>query len=417
MPGDVRMRGFAKQTEVEEVEAFLRRRARALPGEPAELLEAVGRVLAEDVRAEVPVPGFARAAIDGYALRGEDTFGASSREPAAFRLAGESLSGRPFEGAVERGAAVRIVAGAPLPEGADAVVGTEACGEEDDELRVHEPVAPQKNVGAVGEDIREGEVALPAGRRLRPQDLALLASLGVSRPVCVRQPRVQLVITGDELLPAGRRPEGFRIVDSNSVMLRPLVARDGGELLPFEILPDREGPVREALSSPDADVFLVSGGSSAGKEDHGPRLVMELGTLHFHGVAMRPSSPAGVGSLGRRFVFLLPGNPVSCLCAYEFFAGPTLRALAGRSSEWPHRRVRVPLARKIASAVGCTDYVRVALEEGRAVPVGTAGAAVLSSTTRADGCVVVPRELEGLPEGAEVEVRLYDDEPPPVPGP
>ena len=139
-------------------------------------------------------------------------------------------------------------------------------------------------------------------------------------------------------------------------------------------------------------------------------LVAELGSLDFHGVSMRPSSPAGVGRIDGRFVFLLPGNPVSCLCAYEFFAGPTLRALGGRSRRWPHRRVLLPLARKISSAVGRTDYVRVALEGARVVPISTSGASILSSTVRAEGCVIVPRGLEGMPEGAEVEVLLYDEE-------
>jgi len=146
-----------------------------------------------------------------------------------------------------------------------------------------------------------------------------------------------------------------------------------------------------------------------GREDHAPRLLDELGTLDFHGISMRPSSPAGVGRIDGRWVFLLPGNPVSCLCAYEFFAGPTIRGLGGRSRAWPHRRVRLPLARKISSAVGRTDYVRVAIENGCVAPIATAGASILSSTVRAAGCVIVPREWEGMPEGAEVEVRLYDD--------
>jgi molybdopterin molybdotransferase len=238
----------------------------------------------------------------------------------------------------------------------------------------------------------------------------LLASIGIGMPRCVRRPRVQLVVTGNELLPAGSLPKPPHIVDSNSVVLRGLVARDSGDVLPFEILPDRPEAIADAMSNCDADVVLVSGGSSVGLEDHAPRLLSELGSLDFHGVSMRPSSPAGVGRIDGRFVFLLPGNPVSCLCAYEFFAGPTLRALAGRSRVWPHRRVILPLARKIASAVGRTDYVRVAIEGGEVTPIATSGASILSSTVRASGCVIVAREHEGMPEGAEVEVLLYDDD-------
>ncbi len=222
---------------------------------------------------------------------------------------------------------------------------------------------------------------------------------------------MRLGVTGDELLPAGSKPEGARIVDSNSVVLRALVARDGGEHLPFEILPDEPDRIRDAMASDDADVVLVSGGSSVGQEDHAPRLLAELGELAFHGISMRPSSPAGVGRIGDRFVFLLPGNPVSCLCAYEFFAGPVIRALGGRPRTWPHRRVRLPLARKIVSAVGRTDYVRVAVEAERAVPIATSGASILSSTVRAAGCVIVPRDQEGMPEGDSVEVLLYDEDP------
>jgi molybdopterin molybdotransferase len=406
---DVRMKGFAERADVEDVERFLAERVRALPAESVALVECIGRVLAEDVTARVDVPGFARSAMDGYAVRGEDTFGASDYDPIALDLVGISLPGKPHDGPVGKGEAVRIMTGAPVPEGADAVVMAEVCEEIVGRVRVRDAVAPMKNVGAVGEDVRSGDLLLRRGRVLRPQDAGVLSSVGRGEIACVRRPRVRLVITGDELLPAGSVPGGARIVDSNSVVLRGLVARDGAELLPFEILPDVPERIAAAMNDAGADIVLVSGGSSVGQEDHAPRLLEELGTLDYHGVSMRPSSPAGVGRIGERFVFLLPGNPVSCLCAYEFFAGPVVRARGGRSRAWPHRRVRLPLARKIASAIGRTDYVRVAIEKGRAVPLATSGASILSSTVRAAGCVIVPREQEGAPEGGEVEVLLYDD--------
>jgi molybdopterin molybdotransferase len=348
--------------------------------------------------------------MDGYAVRGEDTFGAAEYNPIALELIGESYPGRAFDGVLAGGQAVRIMTGAPVPDGADAVVKAEVCDEADGRVRVREPVAPRKNVGAIGEDIRRGDAVLRAGRRLRPQDAGLLASIGCAEVPCVRRPRVQLVVTGDELLPAGSMPEGCRIVDSNSVMLCALLERDGAEVLPFEILPDLPERIRAALEQAGADVALVSGGSSVGQEDHAPRLLADLGSLDFHGVSMRPSSPAGGGRIGEKLVFLLPGNPVSCLCAYEFFAGPSVRALGGLPRRWPHRRIRRPLARKISSQVGRTDYVRVALEDDRVVPIATSGASILSSTVRADGAVIVPRALEGMPDGAEVEVLLYDED-------
>jgi molybdopterin molybdotransferase len=408
------------------VESYLAARVRSLAPEEVPLLACAGRVLAEEVRAEVDVPGFPRSAMDGYAVRGEDTFGASAYDPLSLRVVGESFPGRPHSGRVAAGEAVRIMTGAPVPAGCDAVVMAEVCQAEGDRVLVRDAVAPRKNVGAVGEDIRSGETVLRAGRRLRPQDAGLLASIGAASVACLRRPRVALLITGDELLAPGSPPHGAHIVDSNSVVLRALVLRDGGEVLPHEILPDQPDTIRSALAQSTADVILVSGGSSVGQEDHAPRLVAELGELPFHGVAMRPSSPCGVGRLpatsashdrdagsapAGRWVFLLPGNPVSCLCAYEFFAGPTLRTLGGLPRAWPHRRARLPLARKIASAIGRLDYVRVAVEEGRVIPLATSGASILSSTVRATGAVVVPRGREGMAEGEEVEVLLYDEFP------
>ena len=410
MHDDVRMRGFLSRVDVEEVDAYLSKEASPLPAEAVPLLSAAGRVLAAPVTAEVNVPGFARSAMDGYALRGEESFGASNYDPIQLAVVGVSLPGNPFAGALAPGQAVRIMTGAPIPSGADAVIKAEVCEEAEGTVRLSEPVAPRKNVGAIGEDIREGEPVLEAGRRLRPQDAGLLSSIGVSQVDCVRRPRVRLVVTGDELLPAGSTPSGSQIVDSNSVVLRALIQRDGGESLPFEILPDKAEVIRGAMAESDADVVLVSGGTSVGQEDHAPRLLSELGELVFHGISMRPSSPTGIGRIGARFVFLLPGNPVSCLAAYEFFAGPVIRALGGRSRRWPHPVRPLPLGRKIASEIGRTDYVRIAIEEGVAIPLATAGASILSSTVRAAGAVIVPRELEGMREGALVDVLLYDDE-------
>jgi molybdopterin molybdotransferase len=411
MKHDVRMRGFSSRVDVEVVEAFLAKNARPLPAESVPLLECVGRVLASDVAAEVDVPGFPRSAMDGYAVRGEETFGASTYDAIRLKVEGVSLPGNPFGGVLGSGSAVRIMTGAPIPDGADAVVKAEVCEEADGFVSISEAVAPQKNVGAIGEDIRRGDAVLSAGRRIRPQDAGLLSSIGQAVVACVRRPRVRLVVTGDELLPAGSRPQGSQIVDSNSVVLRGLLGRDGGVALPFEILPDIPERIERAMAEESADVVLVSGGTSVGQEDHAPRLLSRLGELCFHGISMRPSSPTGIGRIDDRFVFLLPGNPVSCLAAYEFFAGPTIRALGGRRRAWPHRRLRVPLARKISSEVGRTDYVRVAIEDGRAVPLATSGASILSSTVRAAGAVIVPRELEGTPEGGVVEVLLYDEDP------
>lgn len=405
---DVRMRGFQDRTEVDEVVRLIETRLRPLSAEFVGLREAAGRVLCHEVVADVAVPAFDRAAMDGFAVRAVETFGAGPYNPLEFTVVGEALPGRSFDGIVGESQTVRIMTGAPLPEGADAVVPAEAAEEVGERVRIHDAVAPGRHVGRPGEDIQPGTLVLPAGRLLRPQDLGVLASIGASPVAVVRRPRVAVLVTGDELLPCGSKPEGFRIVDSNSVMLEALIRRDGGVPETTLMVPDRREAVRAALAAANADVILISGGSSVGKEDHAPGVLMELGELTVHGVALRPASPAGVGFLDERPVFLMPGNPVSCLCAYDLFAGRAVRRLGGRSTELPYRTCTLPLARKLTSAIGRVDYVRVAIRNGAVEPLATSGASVLSSTTRATGFVLVPRASEGFAEGTNVLVHCYD---------
>lgn len=405
---DVRQRGFRDRADVDDVIQLIESRSHPLPPEDVPLAQAAGRVLAINAISDVAVPGFDRAAMDGYAVRGEETFGAGPYNPLQLLIIGEAMPGRAFAGAVGGGQVVRIMTGAPVPPGADAVLPFEQASEQDGILHITEPVPPARHVGRRGEDIAPGAIVLPAGRRLRPQDVGLLASIGVAHVAAVRRPRVAILTTGDELLPPGRRPEGHRIVDSNSVMLAALVVRDGGLADVAAILPDCREAVRDALLTADADIVLVSGGSSVGREDHAPAILAADGELLAHGVALRPASPAGFGTLGGRLVFLLPGNPVSCLCAYDLFAGRAVRGLGMRTFDLPYVRIQAPLAAKISSAVGRVDYVRGRLVAGMFEPIAVSGASLLSTTTAADGFVLVPRDSEGLPAGAVADVYLYD---------
>jgi molybdopterin molybdotransferase len=236
----------------------------------------------------------------------------------------------------------------------------------------------------------------------------VLASLGLDQVAAVRKPRVRIVVTGNEVVAPGRPKGMYQIHDANSAMLRGLVARDGGVLQALVRTGDDPALIRNAITAPGADVVLVSGGSSVGTEDHAPRLLAEVGELAIHGVAMRPSSPAGCGRIGDTLVFLLPGNPVSCLCAYDFFAARAIRLRGGLPLHWPYLERVAPVARKIVSAIGRVDYCRVRLRDGAVEPLALSGASVLSSTTRADGFVVVPADSEGHAPGSEVTVYLYD---------
>jgi molybdopterin molybdotransferase len=299
--------------------------------------------------------------------------------------------------------------GAPLPRGCNAVLPAEWIEAEagmSPSVSALAAVSPGKNVGRCGEDIVRGTVLLRSRRVLRPQDLGVLSSVGVGDVSVFRRPRVRLVVTGNELLASGSRPQGYRIADANGPMLAALVERDGGVVDFPGLVPDESAPILEALQS-QADVIIVSGGSSVGIEDLAPTLVAQLGELAIHGIAMRPSSPTGLGRIDQRIVFLLPGNPVSCLCAYDFFAGRAIRALGGRDKAWPYRRLRGRLTRKISSPIGRLDYARVQVADGGVEPLAVGGASMLSSTTRADGFVIVPDDSEGFAPGTDVEVWLY----------
>jgi len=400
------MRGFARRDTVRAALEWLDAHLRPLSSEVSRLRECGGRVLAEAIVSEFDVPGFDRSSMDGYAVVAASTEGAAGYTPLELRVIGDSMPGRPFDNSIAADEAVRVMTGAPVPRGADAVLPAEYAEETAGKIHVLASVSPAKNVGKRGEDIARGTTVLECGRHLRPQDLGVLSSIGHSQVRVVRRPRVRLVVTGSELLAAGSNPEGFHIVDANGPMLQALIERDGGIVDFPGLVRDEPAAILDALRA-DADIVIVTGGSSVGLEDFAPTLVAEHGELAVHGIAMRPSSPTGLGRIGERLVFLLPGNPVSALCGYDFFAGRAIRALGGRSKAWPYRAVSGRLARKISSPVGRLDYARVKFAEGVVEPLAIAGASLLSSTTRADGFVIVEDDSEGFAAGADVTIWLY----------
>jgi molybdopterin molybdotransferase len=405
---DVRMRGFLRRTPVPVLLSRIEQHCPPLPAEVTLVTEAWGRVLAETLTAPVDVPHFNRAAMDGFAVRGEETFGASAYNPIPLQVVGQSLPGKPFAGEVSAGTAVRIMTGAPLPQGADAVLMAELAEAVGDSIQVAEAVPPEKHVGKIGEDVRAGALLFRQGRCLRPQDVGMLSSVGIPEVAVIRKPTVELLITGSELLAPGTQPSGVQIVDSDSVMLRSLVKRDSGNLLGIQHLPDDREPLRKALLDSTAEVVIVTGGTSVGLEDHAPTLLSELGELLVHGIPMRPAAPMGFGLLGERKVFLLPGNPVSCFCAYDCFVARALRLLGGRNPDWPYATQTVRLKTKISSQIGRIEYVRLRLDDDGAEVLASGGASILSSTTQADAFFLTEEESEGIAAGETISVWRYD---------
>lgn len=408
---DVRMRGFAERITVDQALAWLStelsRRA-MLASEVVALDQAAGRVLSETVTSNVNVPNFRRAMMDGYALRAADLQTASPENPVPLDVLGDCFPGKAFAGSVGAGQAVRIMTGAPTPDEADAVLPVEQTQNIDGIVSATQSLPVGKHLGRVGEDVASGSTLFSPGRVLRPQDIGVLSSIGHGRVSVVRRPRVKIIVTGDELLPAGTQPHGYKITDANGPMLKSLAERDGGLVSSLSIVPDDRDAILEALND-DVDIVITSGASSVGQEDHLPTLLAEHGELAVHGIAMRPAGPSGMGTYNGKLVMLLSGNPVACLWGYDLLAGLAVRSLGGRDGRWPYRNVSAQLSSELPSTQGRFDYIRVQLTDGKATPVANSGSSVLSSTTCADGFIVVPTEVENLPAGSQVEVFLYDN--------
>jgi len=313
---------------------------------------------------------------------------------------------------VGKGAAIKIMTGASLPKGSDAVVMVEHTRAKGKNIAVSAPVTPGKNVSEKGEDVKAGEVVLGRGCLLRPQDVGMLASMGKTRVRVSRMPEVAIIATGSELRRPGERLGRAEVTDINSYSLAAAVERFGGLAHRLGIVPDEVEELKKAFKKGVSyDMVLVSGGSSVGEHDIAPDVIAELGELMFHGVAIRPGGPTAFGIIKSKPIFALPGFPVSSLIAFDMLVGPTLRQMQGLPADRGYPKVQARLARKVNSTLGRADIVRVRVrsEEGRLIvdPIRVTGSSVLSSMTKADGFVIVPEDVEGLDEGKIVEVELY----------
>jgi molybdopterin molybdotransferase len=380
------------------------------------LTEAFGRVLAEDAVAREDLPAFDRSTVDGFAVRAGDVSGAGADAPAALRLVAEVQMGETAPAAVREGETVRIPTGGMLPPGADAVVMLEDVDERDGRIAVRRPARPGDNLTRRADDVRSGEVALRAGTRLRPQDVGLLAAIGVTAvPVYVR-PRVAIIATGDEIVPADRTPVGGQVRDVNTYTLAALVRQEGGVPHVAGIVEDVYDVLLRALRDArrEADLVLVSGGSSVGAKDAVARAIGELGApgVIVHGVSIKPGKPTILALVEGTPIIGLPGHPVSGMVIFDVFVRDVLRGLAGRGDVRAFGRVvRARLAQPIPSAGVREDHIRVYLEqrdgEVHAVPVlGKSG--IITTMTRADGVVVVPIGQRVLDAGTDVDVHLFE---------
>lgn len=385
----------------------------------------LGRVLAEKILSPENLPEFDRSTMDGYAIRSADTFGAAESRPALFTIVGDILMGTMPKRGISKGEAMKIATGGALPQGADSVVMFEQTQSVDAQsIEVVKPVGPLENVIHTGDDIKKNEVMLASGHRIRPQDMSALASLGITNITVFEKPKVAIISTGNEIVPADSTPALGRIRDSNSYNLEGLILQAGGNPVKKGIIPDEYDRLRETLeaAAKDCALVLMTGGSSVGTADLTAKVINDTGKpgVLVHGVSIKPGKPLIIGLVGspeRRVpIFGLPGHPAAVSICFELFVKPLLvrisgevphPALAGVSS---YRIVKAKLARSISSSPGREDHVRVTLEkkDGQlwARPVfGASG--LISTLVKAVGTVVVPVNKIGIEAGEEVEVRLF----------
>jgi len=368
--------------------------------------EAMGRVVAEDIVAPGDLPFFPRSTMDGYAVRAEDTYGASEGLPAYLRVVGEVRMGSPADIVVGPGEAVLIHTGGMLPGNADAVVMVENTREVDSStIEVVRPAARGENVLQVGEEVRKGDLLLPAGSIVRAQEIGGLLSQGITEITVLQRVKVGLISTGDELVPPEEVPQPGQVRNTNAYTLAALAFKAGAIPLRLGIMrDDREALVQAARDGlRQADIVVISAGSSASARDMTADVIRSLGEpgVLVHGVALRPGKPTILGVVNGKPIFGLPGNPSSAMVTFELFVTPCIYRLSG--CRQPLRRfVKARLTRNIASAAGREDYVPVKLHEqdGEMLAEPVFGKSnLLSNMMRADGMAQVPLDRNGLAEG------------------
>jgi len=374
--------------------------------ERVSLDDADGRVLAADLAAAADVPPFDRAAMDGYAVRAEDTFGAGRTEPRALRIVEKVLTGQVPVLPIGPRECSEIATGAPMPAGADAVVMVEETERGDGaEVRILTPVYPRQNVGRRGADLKAGDTIARAGDLVNPSRVGALAATGLVEVPVFARPRVAILSTGNEIVSPGTRLEAGQIYDINRYTLAAIVRRHGGVPVPHATVPDTLAELDAAVDACLAEDMLVfSGGSSVGERDLILDLIRHKGEVVFHGIAVKPGKPTAFGRIGGKPVLGMPGYPTSCLSNAYMLLAPMLRRLAHLPAFHP-QTLTLPLAQRIVSTTGRHQFYTVRIVDGEAVPAFKASGDI-TSMSLADGFIEIPAQTDIVEKGELVEVKL-----------
>lgn len=397
---------FLEVVSVAEAIKVVQKIAPPLGYEDVPLEDALARVLAKDVHADIDIPGFDRSTVDGYAVAATETTGASEAIPAMLQCRGRIGMGSADAGSISPGSCLYVPTGGALPKGADAAVMIEHAEQIGDDILVHRPVAPGENVVVRGEDFRAGKVALERGRVLTPREIGVAAAIGADRVSVMQVPKIGIISTGNELVPVVETPGPGEVRDANSYLAGAFVTERGCHPVYFGIVRDERAVLKRAVSSAldRCDVVLVSGGSSKDERDNTAAVIAELGEVLVHGIALAPGKPTIIGTAREKPVIGLPGHPASAFVVLVAIVDHLLAAM--RETSVSRRTIRARLTQNIPSTRGREDYVRVSLGDGEATPVfGKSG--LLNTLVQSEGLVRIPASSEGFEVGEEVEVILW----------
>ncbi|MFQ6010732.1 MAG: gephyrin-like molybdotransferase Glp [Nitrososphaerales archaeon] len=409
--------GFSKLLAIDDAlrKFFSYKVLNRVPEERVPIISSIDRILASKLISQTDLPPYDRSAVDGFALKADDTSSCSKDNPVLLTIVDVVEIGTTPKVPVGKLEAVRISTGAPTSEGSDAVVMIEHAERQNGKVKIFNPISAGKNVIRKGEDVRVGEVLLDEGSKIMPQDVGMFSALSFRSIKVVRKPRVAILSVGDELLEAGSQQVYGKTVDINRPALISTLLQDGCEPVDLGIVKDDFDIVKERVlkGMSSNDMLLIGGGTSVGTKDIVPEVIDSLGEpgIVAHGLAMRPGKPTGLAIVNKKPIILVPGYPVAALIAYGTFAKPIIGKFLG--SESVRNRgdiVQATLTEKLDSSLGIREYVRVVVvgkQEGfSAKPITASGAAILSSMVKTNGVLTVPEGVESIMQNEQVEIRL-----------
>ncbi|MFW9989868.1 MAG: gephyrin-like molybdotransferase Glp [Candidatus Odinarchaeota archaeon] len=406
--------GFSKLAHLEDTMEKLLKKIKLNQTEEIEITKALNRILAEDIISEIDIPPFDRAAMDGYAIKAEDSFRASFKNPKQVKLIGTIEIGESSNLKINKDEVVRISTGAPIPKGSDAVIKIEDTEIRENIVTIYNALTPGKNISKRGEDIKKNALALNGGIELKAEHLALLISLGFNQVKVRSKPKISVFSSGDELIEPDTPLLPGKIYSSNTPMISALINLYGGNVIRAETVKDDKKAIKAKLieSVEDSQIIIFTGGTSVGTKDYLPEIIHETGTILTHGIAMRPGSPVLIGFLKKSLIFCLPGSPGAAYITFLKISGPAIRKMLGCSVLDPRIEIVARIDKDVpVTGLGMFHFLRVKLEKREnefiAIPVKLKGSGVISSLTASDGIIEIPPNREGLKKGEKVIVKLF----------